>query len=93
MINDESRAYFYAPSESPTFVQICKEDYQSGDEEMCGELRMSMYGTRDAAQNWEEAYSEFMTEIGFCRGRASPCIFWHHVAVHNYMCTSQEEFA
>ena len=36
-----------------------------------------MYGTRDAAQNWEEAYSEFMKESGFTRGKASPCVFYH----------------
>ena len=36
-----------------------------------------MYGTRDAAQNWEIAYAEFMEEIGFTRGVVSPCVFWH----------------
>jgi hypothetical protein len=32
-------------------------------------------GTRDAAQNWEHTYSKFLTDIGFERGRATPCIF------------------
>ena len=36
-----------------------------------------MYGTRDAAQNWETAYAEFMESIGFRRGRTSSCVFWH----------------
>ena len=36
-----------------------------------------MYGTRDAAQNWEKAYAGFMKEIGFKSGIASPCVFKH----------------
>ena len=36
-----------------------------------------MYGTRDAAQNWERAYGDFMAEAGFEIGKASPCIFIH----------------
>ena len=44
---------------------------------MCGELEKSMYGTRDAAQNWEHEYSEFLESMGFKRGIATPCAFWH----------------
>ena len=44
---------------------------------MCGELRKSMYGTRDAAQNWEFEYSDFMESVGFKRGKSSPCVFHH----------------
>ena len=44
---------------------------------MCGELIQAMYGTRDAAQNWEQEYCQFMTGIGFRRGKASPCVFYH----------------
>ena len=36
-----------------------------------------MYGTRDAAQNSECEYVEFMEGIGFKRGQSTPCIFWH----------------
>ena len=36
-----------------------------------------MYGTRDAAQNWEMEYAEFMEAIGFRRGQSTPCTFWH----------------
>ena len=32
VVNDVSRAYFYAPSLNPTFVQICAEDFEPGDE-------------------------------------------------------------
>ena len=44
---------------------------------MCGELLKSMYGTRDAAQNWEYKYVEVMEGLGFQRGLANPCAFYH----------------
>ena len=55
-------------------MELPPEDAEPG---MCGKLLQSLYGTRDAAQNWERAYGEFMEEIGFHRGKASPCIFRH----------------
>jgi hypothetical protein len=77
MINDISRAYFYAPATEPTFVEICDEDWTSGDEENCGELLVSMYGTRSAAKNWQICYSGLMIAAGFVRGRTNDCIFFH----------------
>ena len=74
---DVRRAYFYAPVQRPVFIEIPAEDRMPGDEDMVGELDFSLYGTRDAAQNWESAYSTFMEGIGFAKGRASPCIFRH----------------
>ena len=44
---------------------------------MCGRLNKAMYGTRDAAQNWAEAYMAFLAKVRFIRGKASPCNFWH----------------
>ena len=49
---DVSRAYFYAKSIRPVFIQIPVEDRHPGDEGMVGRLNLSLYGTRDAAQNW-----------------------------------------
>ena len=37
-----------------------------------------MYGTRDAAQNWAEEYSECLTQAGYIRGVANPCLFRHN---------------
>ena len=37
----------------------------------------SMYGTRDAAQNWELEYTEMMTEAGLKQGSYSACVFYH----------------
>ena len=33
-----------------------------------------MYGTRDAAQNWEDCYMGFLDEMVFRRGKRSPCV-------------------
>eukprot|EP00973_Karenia_brevis_P087521 12136155-Karenia_brevis.AAC.1 len=77
MVNDVSRAYFNAKSDTPTFVKLCEEDTEKGDEHMCGELRVSMYGTRKAAQNWQKCVSEALGKLGFQSGRSSPCMYWH----------------
>ena len=52
MYADVSRAYFYARAERPVYVDLPIEDKEKGDDGKCGRLRMSMYGTRDAALNW-----------------------------------------
>ena len=44
---------------------------------MCGKLRKSMYGTRDAAKKWEAEYQKTMTELGFKTGKATTCAFHH----------------
>ena len=44
---------------------------------MCGKFLKATYGTRDAAQNWEYEYREFMTSVGFLAGKASPCVFFN----------------
>ena len=66
---DVGRDYFHAPTRRKTFVELPPEDSQPG---MCGELNQSTHGTRDAAQSWEQAYSEFMTSMGSVAGKAPP---------------------
>ena len=36
-----------------------------------------MYGTRDAAQNWFEEYSQGLLGVGFQQGKATPYVFYH----------------
>ena len=69
---DVRRAYFHANARRPVFIELPEGDKQAG---MCGKLRKAMYGTRDAAQNWEHAYMEFVESVGFKSGVATPCIF------------------
>ena len=77
MVNDISRAYFYAQATSPTFVDICYEDREDGDAEHCAELLVSMYGTRSAARNWQKCYTDVLIAAGFKRGVTNHCLFYH----------------
>ena len=77
MVNDISRAYFYAPARRSVFIEVPEEDKDPGDGDVVGELRMSLYGTRDAAQNWQECYTKHLEDLGFVSGKSNPCIFWN----------------
>ena len=56
---DVSRAYFYTPSRRSVYVKLPEEDNEPG---MCGRLNVSMYGTQDAAANWEHKYATHLVE-------------------------------
>ena len=71
---DVRRAYYHAPSKREVYIDLPEGDQQDG---MCGLLNKSLQGTRDAAQNWEAEYTEFLVNSGFKRGLASPCMFRH----------------
>ena len=45
------------------FVELPPEDYQSRDEHMCGLLQYSLYGTDDAAENWEEEMASTLSAL------------------------------
>ncbi|MDP7559816.1 MAG: reverse transcriptase domain-containing protein, partial [Planctomycetota bacterium] len=77
MYADVSRAYFYAKASRPVYVTIPEEDREPGDENCCGKLKVSMYGTRDAALNWATEYGDTLKAAGFKQGVSSPCIFRH----------------
>ena len=76
LVLDIKRAHFYAPSKRRVFINLPPEDPRSIEEGVCGELRFSMYGTRDAASNWEDSYSEYLDSIGYKKGSSSPCVFY-----------------
>ena len=53
----------------------------------CGLIRRHMYGTRRAAEGWQDECSAGLTSMGFAQGSASPCVFVHRkrgiiVSVH-----------
>ena len=79
MTNDVKRAYFHAAATRPIFIKIPKEDHEDGDDDKVGQLNLSLYGTRDAAQNWSRTVTKMMTELGFTQGDHSPCNFRHDV--------------
>ena len=94
MVNDVSRAYFYAKAIRKVYVEIAEEDREPGEGDMVGELLHSMYGTRDAAQNWQEEFSNMLEGIGFRADRSSPCIFYHerhsHIRPRGRLCECRE---
>ena len=59
---DVKPAYFHAKAMFDVFVDLPDEDQQEG---MCSKLEMSMYGARDAAQNWERSYDLAFFSAGF----------------------------
>jgi hypothetical protein len=78
MISDVKKAYFYAPATRRVFVALPPEDRGPGEEQMCGLLLKSLYGTRDAAFNWSAAYTDVLvSKLGFVKGESSPCSFYH----------------
>ena len=44
---------------------------------MCGELLRHMYGTRLAADGWQEEYSTLLIKMGFTQGIGHPNVFRH----------------
>ena len=77
MVCDVSRAFFYAPVQHEIYVELCEEAKKTvEDNNMCAKLRMSMYGTKAAAQNWQKKVQETMATLGFSIGKASPVLVW-----------------
>ena len=77
MVNDVSRAFFHAKAKREVYVQFPKQDVEVGEEQMCGRLSYSMYGARDATQNWYQEYFSQLVNIGIRQGKTSPRIFYH----------------
>ena len=73
---DARKAYYNAKPARPVYVALPPEDGQPG---MCAKLNWCMYGTREAASRWTETYTKILQGLGFVRGKASTCIFYHPV--------------
>lgn len=58
---DIKKAYLYAKVRRDTYVRLPQECNIPG---MCGKLQVSLYGTRDAARNWEEEYTSTLEGWG-----------------------------
>ena len=70
-----ARVYFHAPARRRVFVELPPEDYHPGDEHVCGLLQYSLYGTRDAAQNWEGELAWTLNDLKLTRESACPCVW------------------
>ena len=77
MVNDVRRAYFYAQQKRNVFIELPSEDGEALPGEV-GQLMLCLYGTRDAAREWQRTLSEHLVPIGFEPGRGHSSIFAHH---------------
>ena len=68
------RAFSKAGAIGEVYVELPAEDAEPG---VCAMMKKSMYGTRDAAQDWRQACTQFMCGTGFKSGQSSPCVFWN----------------
>ena len=69
---DVRRAYFHAPARRRVFVELPKITRQVANTcAIC--CKYSLYGTRDAAQNLEEAST--LSDLNLTRGSACPCVW------------------
>ena len=77
LLLDISRAYFNARTDDddPVYVELPPE--LGAPPGSCGLLKRHMYGTRRAAEGWQDEYSTFLRELGFVQGAASACVFRH----------------
>eukprot|EP00971_Amphidinium_carterae_P195846 3886384-Amphidinium_carterae.4 len=56
------------------WVSLPPENPRSSEPDVCAKLERSLYGTRDADQNFELLVADVMNEIGYANGIWSPCI-------------------
>ena len=79
MINDVARAFLEAPMRRMVCVEIPEEDRTPEDDRMANValLNMSLYGTRDAASNFQEEVGKFMRANGFIRGKYNASTYYH----------------
>ena len=76
MLSDVKRAYFHAPAVRELYVELPDEDPGKA-QGLVGKLNLSLYGTRDAAANWQKCVAEHLVGIGFQQGLSNPCVFHH----------------
>ena len=74
---DVSRAYFHAKAQRPVLIRLPVEDRMGADAGKVGLMKKSMYGTRDAASNWERDWQGHVQMWGFQLGLSSKNLFHH----------------
>ena len=79
MIMDVKRAFLHAPVTREIYIELPEEAKSEHDGDVVGKLVKSMYGTRDAPQNWQAYVDNLMRGLGFLPGVAHPCVYHHAV--------------
>ena len=76
MLVDISKPYLHAVVVDPNlYVVLPKQGKMSN---MCGHLREALCGTREAAKCWEIGCSNTSDELGFTKGKTTPCLLRRH---------------
>ena len=75
MINDVARAFFEAPSSRKICAELPPEEL--GAEDGVGCLEMSLYGTRDAAANFQAEIKTLMVGAGFAQGKHNASTYYN----------------
>jgi hypothetical protein len=73
---DARKAHLHAFADRTVFTQLPPEEAAPG---YCARLVRCLYGTRDAPKRWEAFLAEQLVALGFAKGRASPCCYFHPV--------------
>jgi hypothetical protein len=71
---DARKAHLHAFADRLVYTQLPPELAAPG---FCARLVRCLYGTRDAPRRWEAFLAEQLVALGFAKGRASPCCFFH----------------
>jgi hypothetical protein len=71
---DARKAHLHAFAARTVFTQLPPEEAAPG---YCARLVRCLYGTRDAPKRWEAYLAEQLVALGFAKGLASPCCFYH----------------
>ncbi len=71
---DARKAHLHAFADRTVFVRLPPEVDEPG---WCARLVRCLYGTRDAPKRWQAFLDEQLVALGFVKGRASPCCFFH----------------
>ena len=77
MINDVARAFFEAPMRREVCVELPVEATAGDSEDFVAILEKSLYGTRDAAANFQREVRKCMSEAGFHVGRYNVSTYNH----------------
>ena len=79
LIADVSRAFFEAPMKRKVAVVLPQEalDGDETTEDTVGVLEMSLYGTRDAATNFQREVARLMKSLGYLQSKYNASLYYH----------------
>ena len=75
MFLDISRAHPHCPTRRDVWTEFPPEHPLASDRSKCGKLAMTLYGCRDAGQNFELFVYDIMMEVNAVRGKTNPCVY------------------